>query len=450
MSNGCSIHLIETKGASNGVFGFRPVRAKRTEEVEAIHLSDYLPCRSTAENTKAPKGASVTTTVRWGKGVWGKGFISPTSAPGRKQPPQTKNIIHPPKQSIAPVISDSISHQHQTSPKNSPFCWPTLDEKKPRLHGQFWVSGNSEGSSCPGSVEWVAPKLCEPGVSALACPPTMPKDRALKSVLTILFLSMTTLCACAQPSQPSERDQANRSAEQAVAQADTAAMGSATHSKTADHQEEVAVNNDATAHDDAAAEMIPASELVDRIMAFADGFRGAQDTSPEHYEANFKLRLAQDREVPTWLTGSGAVSEGWRYFVRLERRQDSPEFGYTGEISFPVEHWPGRMHEVKTCTIPIEQLVKRFREKGYQVDEIEGGAKFRGGWSASRSLPGGKTGLGIGIHESFVYDEAGTFIKTCVAVIVINHGPIDLRVVDRARSALCLRRYEKFQPAVWA
>ena len=100
--------------------------------------------------------------------------------------------------------------------------------------------------------------------------------------------------------------------------------------------------------------------------------------------------------------------------------------GYTGEISFPVDHWPGRMHEAKTCTILIEQLVARFREKGYQVDEIKGGAKFRGGWGVSRVLPGGKTSLGIGIHESFVYDEAGTLVQKCVADIVINHGPIEL------------------------
>ncbi len=253
----------------------------------------------------------------------------------------------------------------------------------------------------------------------------MPKDRTLKSALTILVLSLVALSACAQPSQLSDQDRANKAAEQAAAKADQAAMDSATYTKTADQQESAAVNNQATGHDAVAAETITASELVDRIMAFADGFRDAQDTMPEHYEANFKLRLAQDQEVPTWLMGSGAVFEGWKYFLRLERRRSEPELGYTGEISFPVDHWPGRMHEAKTCTIPIEQLVARFREKGYQIDEIRGGVKFREGWSASRSLPGGKTGLGIGIHESFVYDEAGTLIQKCVADIVINHGPIE-------------------------
>ncbi len=236
---------------------------------------------------------------------------------------------------------------------------------------------------------------------------------------------MVALSACAQPSQHSVQDRVDRAAEQAAAKADQAVMDSATDPKTADHQEGAAVNSDGSGQDPVAAETIPASELVDRIMAFADGFRGAQDTSSEHYEANFKVRLTQDKEVPTWITGSGAVSEGWRYFLRLERRRDSPEFGYTGEISFPVDHWPGRMHEAKTCTIPIEQLVARFRERGYQIDEIRGGVKFRGGWSASRSLPGGKTGLGIGIHESFVYDEAGTLVQKCVADIAINHGPIE-------------------------
>ncbi len=255
--------------------------------------------------------------------------------------------------------------------------------------------------------------------------PTMPKDRTLNPALTILALSMVALSACAQPSQLSDQDRANKAAEQAAAVADQAAMDRAPHPKTADQQESAAVNNQATGHDAVAAETIPASKLVDRIMAFADGFRGAQDTMPEHYEANFKLRLTQDSEVPTWLRGGGAVSEGWRYFLRLERRRREPELGYTGEISFPVDHWPGRMHEANTCTIPIEQLVARFREKGYQIDEIRGGVKFRGGWSASRSLPGGKTGLGIGIHESFVYDEAGTLIQKCVADIVINHGPIE-------------------------
>ena len=236
---------------------------------------------------------------------------------------------------------------------------------------------------------------------------------------------MVALSACAQPSQHSEQDRVDRAAEQAAAKADQAAMDSTPHPKTADHQEDEAVNSQEPGHDAVAADTITASELVDRIMAFADGFRGAQDTMPEHYEANFKLGLMQDSDVPTWLTGSGAVSEGWKYFLRLERRRGEPEFGYTGEISFPVDHWPGRMHEAKTCTIPIEQLVARFREKGYQVDEIRGGVKFRGGWSASRSLPGGKTGLGIGIHESFVYDEAGTLVQKCVADIVINHGPIE-------------------------
>lgn len=236
---------------------------------------------------------------------------------------------------------------------------------------------------------------------------------------------MAALSACAQPSQQSEQDRASRAAEQAAAQADKAAVESASHPKTADHQEDAAVNSQEPGHDTVAAETISASELVDRIMAFADGFRGAQDTSPEHYEANFKLRLAQDKEVPTWLTGSGAVSEGWKYFLRLERRRDDPEFGYTGEISFPVDHWPGRMHEAKTCTIPIELLVKKFREKNYQVDEIKGGAKLRGGWSASRNLPGGKAVLGFGIQESAVYDEAGTRTQTCVRQITINHGPVE-------------------------
>lgn len=266
----------------------------------------------------------------------------------------------------------------------------------------------------------------QPGVSAnqrsQMCS-SMRKDRALKSSLTILLLSMVALSACAQPSQHSEQDRVDRAAEQAAAKADKAAMDSAPHPRTADHQEDAAVNSQEPGHDAVAAHTITASELVDRIMAFADGFRGAQDTSPEHYEVNFKLRLAQDKEVPTWLTGSGAVSEGWRYFLRLERRRDSPEFGYTGEISLPVDHWPGRMHEAKICTFPIKQLVKRFREKGYQVEEIKGGAKFRGGWSASRSLPGRKTGLGIGIEESLVYDEAGTRTQTCVRQITINHGP---------------------------
>lgn len=247
----------------------------------------------------------------------------------------------------------------------------------------------------------------------------------MKPALTILILSMMALSACAQPSQLSDQDRANQAAEQAAAKADQAVMDSTPHPKTADHQEDATVNSQEPRRDTVAAETIPASELVDRIMAFADGFGGAQDTMPEHYEANFKVRLTQDKEVPTWITGSGAVSEGWKYFLRLERRRDSPEFGYTGEISFPVDHWPGRMHEAKTCTIPIELLVKKFRDKGYQVDEIEGGAKFRGGWGVSRVLPGGKTSLGIGIHESFVYDEAGTLVQKCVADIVINHGPIE-------------------------
>jgi hypothetical protein len=252
---------------------------------------------------------------------------------------------------------------------------------------------------------------------------SMPKDCALKSTPKILLLSMVALSAFARPSQLSEQDRASKAAEQAAADADQAAMDSTTHPETADHQEGAAVNSQTPERDTVAAETISTSELIDRIMTFADGFGGAQDTSPEHYEVNFKLRLAQDKEVPTWLTGSGVVSEGWRYFLRLERRRDSPEFGYTGEISFPVDHWPGRMHEAKTCTIPIEQLVARFREKRYQIDEIRGGVKFRGGWSASRSLPGGKTGLGIGIEESLVYDEAGTRTQTCVRQITINHGP---------------------------
>jgi hypothetical protein len=253
----------------------------------------------------------------------------------------------------------------------------------------------------------------------------MPKDRALKPAHTILLLSMVALSACAQPPQPTKQDRADQAAEQAAAEADKAAVESANHPKTADHQQGVAVNNQATGQEGAVAETIPTSELIDRILMFADGFRGAQDTMPEHYEASFKLQLAQDNEVPTWLTGSGAVSEGWKYFLRLERRRDEPEFGYTGEISFPVEDWPGRMHEAKTCTIPIEQLVSLFRDRGYQTREIKGRAKFRGGWSASRSLPGGKTGLGIGIHESFVYDEARTLIRKCITDIVINHGPIE-------------------------
>ena len=253
----------------------------------------------------------------------------------------------------------------------------------------------------------------------------MPKDRTLKPALIILILSMMALSACAQPSQHSEQDRVGRAAEQAAAKADQAAMDSATDPKTADHQESAAMNSQEPGRDTVAADTIPASELVDRIMAFADGFRGAQDTMPEHYVASFKVRLTQDSDVPTWLTGSGAVSEGWKYFLRLERRRGEPEFGYTGEIGFPVDHWPGRMHEAKTCTIPIELLVKKFRDKGYQVDEIKGGAKFRGGWGVSRDLPGGKTSLGIGIHESFVYDEAGTLVQKCVADIVINHGPIE-------------------------
>lgn len=247
----------------------------------------------------------------------------------------------------------------------------------------------------------------------------------MKSALTILVLSMAALSACAQPSQLSDQDRANKAAEQAADKADQAAMDSATHPKTADHQEDVAVNRQTLGHDAIAAATIPASELVDRIMAFADGFRGAQDTMPEHYEANFKLRLAPDEEIPTWLRGGGAVSEGWRYFLRLERRRGEPELGYTGEISFPVDHWPGRMHEAKTCTIPIEQLVKRFREKGYQIDEIKGGAKFRGGWGVSRVLPSGKTSLGIGIEESLVYNEAGARTETCVRQITINHGLVE-------------------------
>ena len=266
----------------------------------------------------------------------------------------------------------------------------------------------------------------QPGVSAnlrSQMRSSMPKDRALKSSLTIFLLSMVALSAFAQPSQLSDQDRANKAAEQAAAKADQAVMDSATDPKTADHHKDAAVISQGSGNDTVAAETIPASELVERIMAFADGFGGAQDTSPEHYEANFKLRLAQDKEVPTWLTGSGAVSEGWRYFLRLERRRDSPEFGYTGEISFPVDHWPGRMHEAKTCTVSIEQLVSMFRDRGYQIREIKGGVKFRGGWSASRSLPGRKTGLGIGIEESLVYDEAGTRTQTCVRQITINHGP---------------------------
>lgn len=247
----------------------------------------------------------------------------------------------------------------------------------------------------------------------------------MKPALTILVLSMVALSACAQPSQLSDQDRANQAAEQAAVKADQAAMDSVNHHQTVDHQESAAVNNQAPGHDAIAAETIPASELVDRIMIFADEFRGAQDTMPEHYEANFKLRLAPDEEIPTWLRGGGAVSEGWRYFLRLERRRGEPELGYTGEISFPVDHWPGRMHEAKTCTIPIELLVKKFREKGYQVDEIKGGAKFRGGWGVSRVLPGGKTSLGIGIEESFVYNEAGARTETCVRQITINHGLVE-------------------------
>jgi hypothetical protein len=175
----------------------------------------------------------------------------------------------------------------------------------------------------------------------------------------------------------------------------------------------------------AAKDVIAASLLESRIMEFADGVHDAKDTMPERYEQIFKLALAADDQVPRFLKGSGSVVEGYQYFLQLKPHPDDPIFGYVGELRFPVEYWEDRMHEAKSCSIPMHTLVDLFRSHGYEMSEIQGSTKFKGGWSASKTMADTKMVFGIGIYESFVYDKRGSLVETCVSRISFSYGPVE-------------------------